>query len=139
MMAENKKSPLAYERKNGWLAISETEKNLVFDFAEDYKKFISSSKTERETVENLEKEALKMGFKELSQSQHKPGEKIYIKNGNRNIMFVIIGKEPIEKGINIVASHVDSPRLDLKPLPLIEDSDMALLKTHYYGGVKKYQ
>jgi aspartyl aminopeptidase len=138
-MAENKKSAYGYERKNVWLSINETEKNLIFEFAEDYKKFMSGCKTERECVKYMEKEAQKLGFKDIAGSKGKPGEKLYIKNGNRNIILTIIGKKGIQDGVNIIASHLDSPRLDLKPLPVIEDTDMALLKTHYYGGIKKYQ
>lgn len=138
-MAETKKSAYAYERKSVWLCASKTEMNLISDFAEDYKKFMNAGKTERECVRFLDDEAKKMGFKDISAAKYAPGEKIIIKNGSRNIMLVIIGKKDMKEGINMIASHLDAPRLDLKPLPLIEDSDMALLKTHYYGGIKKYQ
>lgn len=138
-MPENKKSIYGYERKNVWASVSESEKNLIFNFADDYKKFISTCKTERECVRYLESEALGLGFKLLAPGKASPGDKLIVKNTNRNIMFVILGKKPVSEGVNIVASHIDAPRLDLKPLPLIEDTDMALLKTHYYGGIKKYQ
>ncbi len=138
-MQESKKSAFAYERKNVWLSVNETEKNLIFDFSEDYKRFMSKCKTERECVGFIETEAKKMGFTELSEGTFNPGKKIIIKNNNKNIILAIIGEKDIKDGINLIASHIDAPRLDLKPMPVIEDSDMALLKTHYYGGIKKYQ
>ncbi|MCX7821396.1 MAG: aminopeptidase [Brevinematales bacterium] len=137
-MAEEKKSKLAYEKKSAWLLISENEKKKVFEFAEEYKDFINKGKTERECVNYVEKIANEAGFKELSKAKYKAGEKIIIKNSNKNVILAIIGKESMSEGINLIVSHIDAPRLDLKPLPLIEDSEMALLKTHYYGGIKKY-
>jgi len=137
-MPEQKKSELAYERKSVWLSISESEKNLVFDFSEDYKRFMNLCKTERECVAFIEKEALQLDFKDIIKVKGKVGDKIFIKNGNRNCILAILGEKPMIEGVNIIASHIDAPRLDLKPLPLIEDSEMALLKTHYYGGIKKY-
>ncbi len=138
-MPETKKSAYAYERKNVWTSVNETEKNIIFDFAEDYKRFMNNCKTERESVSYLENESKKLGFTDISSLKGKPGEKIIIKNGNKNILLAVHGRKDLKEGVNLIASHIDSPRLDLKPLPLIEDSDMALLKTHYYGGIKKYQ
>ncbi len=138
-MPEPKKSPFGYERKSVWTKASDTNKNVIFDFAADYKKFMSECKTERECVRFIESEALKTGFKGLESVKYEPGERIIIKNGNRNILLVIIGRAEVKNGFNMIASHIDAPRLDLKPLPVVEDSDMALLKTHYYGGIKKYQ
>ncbi len=137
-MAEEKKSKFAYEKKSAWLTIPEAEKNNVFKFAEEYKDFINNGKTERECVNYIENIAKKAGFKELSKAKYKAGEKILIKNSNKNIILAIIGKKSMTEGLNLIVSHIDAPRLDLKPLPLIEDSEMALLKTHYYGGIKKY-
>lgn len=139
-MNDNKKKSLyGYERKNIWLEKSEKETQQIFEFADDYKDFMNKCKTERECVEYLEQIVLKKGFKNLDKINFIAGERFYIKNGNRNIIIGIIGKNDLYDGVNLIASHLDSPRLDLKPLPLIEDSDMTLLKTHYYGGIKKYQ
>jgi aspartyl aminopeptidase len=138
-MAEKKKSALAYESKSVWQSVNETEKNLIFDFAEDYKKFMNTCKTERESVCCTEEQAKKLGFKDINLAQYQPGEKIYIKNNHKNIIFAILGKKDIKEGINLIAAHLDAPRLDLKPMPLLEEGNMALLKTHYYGGIKKYQ
>jgi aspartyl aminopeptidase len=138
-MSEEKKSVFAYERKSVWLKASDTEKNLISDFASDYKKFMNECKTERECVRSMESEALKLGFIDIDSAEYSAGAKFILKNSNRNTILVIIGKRDIKEGVNIIASHIDAPRLDLKPVPMVEDSDMALLKTHYYGGIKKYQ
>jgi aspartyl aminopeptidase len=128
-MPEPKKSPFGYERKSVWSKADDSGRNIIFDFASDYRKFMSACKTE----------ALKNGFKELKSALYKPGERIIIKNGSRNIILAVLGRDDIKNGMNMVASHIDAPRLDLKPVPIIEDSEMSLLKTHYYGGIKKYQ
>lgn len=138
-MPEPKKSPFGYERKSVWAKADDSGRNIIFDFASDYRKFMSACKTERECVRFVESEALRTGFKELKSAGYKPGERIIIKNGSRNIILAILGRNDIKDGMNMVASHIDAPRLDLKPVPIIEDSEMSLLKTHYYGGIKKYQ
>lgn len=136
---DKKKSKYAYERKNVWTESSDTEKNLIRDYSEDYKVFMNECKTERECVRYFEREAGKLGFKDIKGAKYKPGEKVLIKNGQKNLILAVIGKKDIKEGVNIIASHIDAPRLDLKPVPMTEDGDMALLKTHYYGGIKKYQ
>ncbi|MGC8764662.1 MAG: aminopeptidase [Brevinematia bacterium] len=137
-MEKEKKSEFIYERKNAWIGQTEREKKVVFDFAENYKNFLNLCKTERECVYFIEKEAKKYGFNYIEKAKGKPGEKIILKNSEKNIILAVLGKESMTEGINIVVSHIDAPRLDLKPLPLVEESDMALFKTHYYGGIKKY-
>ncbi len=137
-MSEEKKSEFAYERKSAWLECGDEEKRNVFNFAEEYKLFLNLCKTERECVDYIECEAKKSGFKDVIEVIGKPGEKIILKNSEKNIILAIFGKNSMEEGINLIVSHIDAPRLDLKPLPLIEESDMALFKTHYYGGIKKY-
>ncbi len=128
------------EFKNGWNVIDEEEKKKVFDFGEGYKKFLNSSKTERECVATTVMMAEKMGFCPLSEKEKLvPGDKVYAVNKNKGIMLCTIGQKPLSKGVNIVGSHIDSPRLDLKQNPLYDDSGMAFFKTHYYGGIKKYQ
>ena len=120
-----------------WDRLTVRERKEVFAFAEEYKDFLSSSKTEREAVITIEKHAQKNGFKKVGQ----PGaqKKIYKVLKNKAIGLAVIGKRPPQEGLRILVSHIDAPRLDLKQNPLYEDVDLGLLKTHYYGGIKKYQ
>lgn len=132
------------ERKNAWEKYPEQKRKEVFDFAEGYKKFISDCKTERECVRELTAQAKAAGFENLKDiiaagKPIKTGDKIYAENMGKMMALFVIGKQPLEMGMNILGAHIDSPRLDLKQNPLYEDTDMALLDTHYYGGVKKYQ
>ena len=114
--------------------------NLVNEFCEGYKKFISNSKTERETIIETIKLAEKNGFKNIKDFKKlKPGDKVYAVNMDKSIILSVIGKKPLSDGLNIIGSHIDSPRLDLKIMPLYEDSEHCMLDTHYYGGIKKYQ
>lgn len=118
------------------------EMKQIFAFNEEYKIFLDNCKTERESIDEIIVAAKKKGFKSFtmaSKSKLKPGDKIYVLNKNKNIALIVIGQEALEKGIKIIGSHLDSPRLDIKPNPLYESVDLALLKTHYYGGIKKYQ
>ncbi len=138
-MAEKKGLPYGYERKNVWDMKKDTI-SAMYGFADEYKHFISTCKTERECVRFVEEEATKHGFSPFeSQKQLKAGDRVFLRNGYRNILLAVIGKQPVGEGVNMVVAHIDAPRLDLKTVPLIEDGDMALLKTHYYGGIKKYQ
>lgn len=108
-------------------------------FCEGYKKFLKN-KTEREVVEYSEAILKKSGYKAFKKGvKYKAGEKIYYNNRGKNLIMVTVGKKPVEEGLRIGVSHIDSPRLDFKPNPLFESSDMAYFKTHYYGGIKKYQ
>ncbi|MDO5088224.1 MAG: aminopeptidase [Leptotrichiaceae bacterium] len=126
-------------RENLWKSYSEKEKKEIFKFAEEYKSYLNSAKTEREFVTVTEKELIKNGFTDINKKKTlKKGDKVYYNNRDKNIVAVIIGKD-IKSGINMIVSHIDSPRLDLKPNPIKEDEEFALLNTHYYGGVKKYQ
>lgn len=126
------------ERKSAWDKIS--NKKEVFDFCDDYIKYLNLGKTERLCVEYSKKLAKENGFVDIdSVNELKEGMKIYKINRGKNIVLAVIGKADIEKGFNLVAAHIDSPRLDLKQIPLYEDSNMAMFKTHYYGGIKKYQ
>jgi len=127
-----------------WEIVDDKEKNLIFEFAEDYKVFLDNGKTERECANNIKKIAEKNGFEDINDIISKgekvvEGQKIYAINRDKSIILFVIGKEPIDKGMQIVGGHIDSPRIDLKQNPLYEDGSMALLKTHYYGGIKKYQ
>lgn len=132
-------SELLIKKENGWKK-SGVNRGEVFAFATGYKAFLNSARTEREFAKETVKAAENNGFRALSDfTSLKAGDKVYCVNRNKGVLLAVIGSEDIEKGINIIGSHIDSPRLDLKPNPLYEDSDMALFKTHYYGGIKKYQ
>ncbi|URA10424.1 aminopeptidase [Thermospira aquatica] len=138
-MAEKKNLPYGYERKNVWDVKKDTIPTM-YEFADDYKHFIATCKTERECVKFVEEEALRYGFSHFDFGKKlKAGDRVLLRNGYRNILLAVIGKQPVAEGVNMVVAHLDAPRLDLKTVPLIEDGDMALLKTHYYGGIKKYQ
>lgn len=129
-----------YKKENGWKNVTEKSKKEIFDFSEGYKEFLDIAKTEREFVTEGIKLAEKHGFKDaMSLKKIKAGDKIYYNNRGKNLVLAIIGKENILEGINYVVSHVDSPRIDLKQNPLYEEMEMAYMKTHYYGGIKKYQ
>ncbi len=130
--------------KNAWNKYDDKGIKEIFDFNEGYKNFISNCKTERECVKETIKIAEANGYKNLddiisNNEELKPGDKVYANNMNKAIALFIIGEEPLEKGMKILGAHIDSPRLDLKQNPLYEEYDMALLDTHYYGGIKKYQ
>jgi len=137
---EKLKEELFNKKKNGWETITEEEKKNIYIFSEEYINYLNKSKTEREAVE-FSKEILdKNGFEDITKKQKiNSGDKIYYINRDKNIYAAIIGQRPLEAGINIIGAHLDSPRIDLKPNPLYEDSNLAFLKTHYYGGIKKYQ
>ncbi len=132
------------EGKNAWEKYSEKQLKDVMKFADGYKKFISDAKTERECVTEAVAICEKNGYKNLddliaSNTKLKAGDKVYATNMHKNLLAFQIGKEPLEKGVNILGAHIDSPRLDLKQHTLYEDTDFAMLDTHYYGGIKKYQ
>lgn len=127
-----------------WDKYKGKELDELFAFSEGYKEFISRCKTERECISEFIRMAEKKGYKDLSTliekgEPLKAGDKLYANNSGKTLALFVIGSQPMEKGLRIVGAHVDSPRLDLKQNPLYEDSGLALFKTHYYGGVKKYQ
>ena len=133
------------EKKNAWEKYPEgTKRQDVFTFAEEYRKFISSCKTERECAAELYPRAKENGFADLSEkiaqnAKLKAGDRIVANNMGKGLALFVIGEKDIEEGMNILGAHIDSPRMDLKQVPLYGDTEMALLDTHYYGGVKKYQ
>ena len=130
---------LEYKKKHISEILSDDEKSKMNDFIESYKIFLNN-KTERECVKYIVKIAEENGFVNFCNKKIlKPNDKIYVVNKNKNVLLAIIGKNNMEDGFNLIASHIDAPRLDLKQNPLYEDTDMALCKTHYYGGIKKYQ
>jgi len=120
-----------------WDALSAKEKKEVFSFAKDYKQFLDMAKTEREAVIEIGKCAKRSGFKEMYSSSARG--KVYKVFKHKAIALAIAGKRPLSEGLRIIVSHIDSPRLDLKQNPLYEEEALAFLKTHYYGGIKKYQ
>jgi aspartyl aminopeptidase len=140
---EKNEKPLSYQKVNAWDVLKPTEIKVLEARSKRYMDFLSSCRTERETLTFLEAQAKKQGFRPIEEVLKgkgvKPGTKILWKNKNRALGLAIIGKKPIENGIQVIAAHHDVPHLDLKPLPLMEKHGMALLKTHYYGGIKKYQ
>lgn len=131
---------LSYERKNVCECIDDKERAEMMSLADEYRAFLDNGKTERECVIEALRMAEENGFKNLDEMDSvKKGDKVYKINRGKNIFLAVIGSEDIEKGIHLVGAHIDSPRLDLKQNPLYESNSMALLKTHYYGGIKKYQ
>lgn len=126
--------------KNAWEKYNDEQIKEIMDFNEGYKAFITKGKTERLCVNETVKKAMAAGYKELKDVDIlKPGDKVYVTNMNKNVALFVIGKKPIEAGLRVLGAHIDSPRLDLKQNPLYESEGFALLDTHYYGGVKKYQ
>ena len=134
------KDKLFIDKKSGWLNISEDEKKNIFSFSDDYINFLNKVKTEREASSFAKEELLKNGFKNICDVDKLSfGDKVFYVNRDKSLYAMVIGEDSIINGVNIVGAHIDSPRLDLKPNPLYEDSGFAYLKTHYYGGIKKYQ
>ena len=126
--------------KTLWEKWSKEDLKKVNTFCEDYRQFLSVSKTEREFTENSRVLCEKHGFKNIAEMETlQAGDKVYSINRNKNICLFVIGKKPLTDGMNILGAHIDSPRLDIKQKPLYETEGLALLDTHYYGGIKKYQ
>ncbi len=126
--------------KNAWLKYTDAELKKVEKLSEGYKEFISNCKTERECALEVIRQAEKEGYKDLmSLEKVKAGDKVYFNNMDKAVALFLVGSEPLEKGMKLLGAHIDSPRIDLKQVPLYEDTEMALFDTHYYGGIKKYQ
>lgn len=137
---DNNNDKLFYKKNFIWEKLNNDERTDVFKMGDDYRVFMDASKTERLTIKEIVKRAEAEGFVNIeSKKDLKPGDKIYYVNKAKNAVLVVVGKESIEKGMSIVGSHVDSPRIDLKQNPLYEKHGISLLKTHYYGGIRKYQ
>ncbi|MCD4712027.1 MAG: aminopeptidase [Clostridiales bacterium] len=135
---------LSHTFKNAWEAMNEDETKSCFEFSEGYKSFLDAGKTERESANEIKRLAIEKGYKNIDdylngKEKLQKGSKIYAVNRDKSIILFLMGEKPLKDGMNIVGAHIDVPRIDLKPFPLYEDSDMAFLKTHYYGGIKKYQ
>lgn len=138
--AELLKEKLCLEKEHFVSQMSDDELKKADDYCEGYKEFLATAKTERECVEFLKAKAEKNGFVPFDNKKaYKAGDKVYLNNRGKSIILAVIGKKGVSEGARIVASHIDSPRLDLKPTPLYESDELAYFKTHYYGGIKKYQ
>ncbi len=138
--AQQLREALLYQKKNGWDVVDETTEKAIFEYCEGYKTFLDRGKTERTCVDYTVELAQAAGFVPFERGMELvPGTKVYRVNRGRAIDLAIIGSAPLDQGVSITASHIDSPRLDLKPSPLYEDGELAFLKTHYYGGIRKYQ
>ncbi len=134
------KEKLFYEKKNGLLKADEQTLDSMQKYCEGYKAYLDAAKTEREAVIAAIALAEEKGFVPFEIGKtYSAGDKVYFNNRGKTVAFAVIGKDKADKGVNITAAHVDSPRLDLKPNPLYEELELALFKTHYYGGIKKYQ
>ncbi|MCB1223675.1 MAG: aminopeptidase, partial [Mesotoga sp.] len=136
--AKKLSNKLTMRKRSAWFSLDKEE---VFAYSKEYMKFIGKSVTERLAVKNLVDLLESRGFKPVSSFEKtgvKRGDRIYLTKDNKALIATVIG-EDLKEGIDMVAAHLDAPRLDLKPSPLVEDSEIAMLKTHYYGGVKKYQ
>ena len=138
--SEELKKELFNIKKSGWNTVSEPEMGAIQKFADEYMYFLNVGKTEREVAENTVDILNKNGFRNIEEVETlSAGDKVYYVNREKSIYIAVIGTEKMEKGLNIIGAHIDSPRIDLKPNPLYEDGGFALFKTHYYGGIKKYQ
>lgn len=138
--AEELKEKLFYNPKHASEVISQEEADKADAFCEEYKNFLNKAKTEREAVEYVVEKAEKNGFVEFDRAKkYNAGDKVYYNNRGKSIILAVIGKKGLENGARLSAAHIDSPRLDMKQNPLYEDTEIAYFKTHYYGGVKKYQ
>lgn len=137
---ETRKEQLFVDKKNGYDLVDEATVEAVHDYCEGYKSFLDAAKTEREAVKAAIALAEEQGFVPFVRGMSlKAGDKVYRSNRGKSLLLAVIGEDSLADGIQIGAAHIDSPRLDLKPYPLYEDGEFALLKTHYYGGIRKYQ
>ena len=139
-VGELRREALCYAPKTGYDRMSADEEAAMRAYCEEYKKFLDAGKTERECVDEAIRQAEARGFKPFVRGMElKAGDKVYRSNRGKALMLAVIGNRSLADGVNIGAAHIDSPRLDLKPNPLYEDGEMAFFKTHYYGGIRKYQ
>ena len=140
MEAKEWKEKLFYQPRNGWERIDAGQEKAIEDYCRDYKAFLRAGKTERLCVKEGIRRAEAHGFRPYARGAAlKSGDKVYLNNRGKMLLLAVIGKESLDHGAQITAAHIDSPRLDLKPNPLYEDGELAYFKTHYYGGIRKYQ
>ncbi len=134
---EKLRERLSVAPKLVWDQVDEAERGQIMAYAERYKRFLDRAKTEREAVAEIEAQARAAGFMDLARGEH--GPRCFYNYKGKTIALMVKGRRPLTDGLRLVAAHIDSPRLDLKQYPLYEDTDLVFLKTHYYGGIKKYQ
>ncbi len=133
-------SELLYENKAAYEMMSEEDIVKAYEFSEDYKAFLQRSKTERDSVKEILNRAVENNFRPFTFSdEFRTGDKLFFNNRGKAVILAVIGEKTVDHGVKILASHIDCPRLDLKPRPLYEEGGIAYFKTHYYGGIKKYQ
>ena len=138
--AKELKDKLFYTQKHSSRIMSDKEQSEADRYCEGYKKFLNEGKTEREAAARAIIDAEQAGFEQFDQSKkYKAGDKLYFLNRKKAVILAVIGKQPLKNGINLTAAHIDSPRMDLKQNPLYESEELGFFKTHYYGGIKKYQ
>lgn len=138
--AKQLKEKLFMQKKNAFLRMSDSEIKKCDKFCEGYKRFLDEAKTEREAAGYIEREAKAAGFVKFDKKKkYKAGDKVYLINREKSAILAVIGSEPVENGVNLLAAHIDSPRLDMKQNPLVEKDEVGYFKSHYYGGIKKYQ
>ena len=139
---EDRMDDLEYKKKSAWEVLKKADEAELEKLSNSYVDFLSVGKTERECTTEIIKIAEKNGFQPLEQvlktGKLAKGTKVYLNNKNKSVIMAVLGKD-IKDGMNIIGAHIDSPRLDLKQMPLFEEDNLVFLKTHYYGGVKKYQ
>ena len=139
-LGELRREALLYKPKNGYDRLTAEDEAAMKSYCEDYKKYLDAGKTERECVDETVRQAEERGFKPFVRGMAvKPGDKLYRVNRGKAIMLAVVGTASLSEGVNIGAAHIDSPRLDIKQNPLYEDTELCFLKTHYYGGIRKYQ
>jgi hypothetical protein len=134
------KEQLLSTKKNGYDILDAAGRAAMEDYCAGYKRFLDAGKTERLCAAEAVRLAEEAGYRPYSRGMLlKAGDKVYVRNRGKAVMLAHIGEKPLDQGIQLAAAHIDSPRLDLKPTPLYEDSELAYFKTHYYGGIRKYQ
>ena len=139
MNTDELRDALLLSPKNGYTRLSEEDRQEMERYCLGYRAFLDECKTEREATAWVVRKAQSLGYRPFTPGMPlNPGDKIYYNNRDKSVALAVIGTKPLSEGIHICAAHVDSPRLDVKPNPLYEDSEIAYLKTHYYGGIKKY-
>ena len=134
------KDKLLYRQKNGWDRLGEGEQARLEEYCRAYMAFLDAGKTERACVSEAVRQAQAAGFRPFRRGMElKAGDKVYLDNRGKMLLLAVIGRQGLDRGMQIAAAHIDSPRLDLKPNPLYEEAELCYLKTHYYGGIRKYQ
>ena len=137
---EQLRRALTYQKKNGYDRLQPGELEAIEAYCSGYKQFLDGGKTERECVDRTIALAETAGFRPYVRGMElKPGDKVYRSNRGKAVMLAVIGRKDLDQGVNIGAAHIDSPRLDLKQNPVYEAEELAFFKTHYYGGIRKYQ